>query len=303
MNLIKRIGLFLLTNIAVIFLFSIIIFLIERIFGINISASAGTGYTGLLIYAAIFGFVGSFFSLAISRWSAKKLYSITPIKADEVSFLSPKEQLVYRTVHDISQRENIKAPQVGIYQSQDPNAFATGATKNSSLVACSSGLLQSMTEDEIEAVVAHEMAHVVNGDMVTMSLLQGVMNTFVIFFARIIANIINERTEGKLGGVVYFAVYIVLQIVLGILASLVVNAFSRRREFHADAGSAKFVGKEKMIAALQALGRMKELAPSNADKLATMKINTKTDTGFKKFFMTHPPIEERIKNLENLRIS
>jgi len=302
MWIIKRIGLFLLTNIAVIFLFSIAILVIERVFGIDLRSMAGTGYMGLLIYAAVFGFIGSFFSLSISRWTAKRAYRITPFSTEDISTLSGKELLVYNTVLEIAEKHNIQMPEVWVYNAQDPNAFATGPSKNKALVAVSTGLLEYMNEKEIEWVVAHEMAHILNGDMVTMALVQWVMNTFVIFFARIIAEIINSRTDGKLWGFGFFAVYIVLQLILGVLASLVVNKFSRWREFHADAGSARYVGKEKMIAALESLQKLKSLAPKNNNKMSTMQINTQTSSGFKKLFMTHPPLEERITHLENLRI-
>lgn len=261
---------------------------------------AGTSYIGLLIYAAIFWFLGAFFSLLISRWSAKKAYGIVPVQAEDISQLSAKQRLVYDTVVDIATKHNIKLPEVGFYHAQDPNAFATGATKNSSLVAVSSGLLDMMNEKEIEAVVAHEMAHILNGDMVTMTLLTWVMNTFVIFFARIISEVINDRTDGKLGWFWFQAVNIVLQLVLWAFASIIIMAFSRHREFKADEWSARFVGKEKMIAALRALDRMKELAPNDSSKMATMQINTQTRHGMKKLFMSHPPLEERISYLENL---
>jgi len=299
----KRIGLFLLTNIAVIFLFSIALFAIERIFGVSISQMSGQSYTFLLIYAAIFWFIGSFFSLAISRWVAKKSYWITPFTVEQINSLTGKERLVYDTVERISEKYNISIPEVGVYHSQDPNAFATGPSKNRSLVAVSTWLLHYMNEQEIEWVVAHEMAHILNGDMVTMTLVQWVMNTFVIFFARIIAEIINSRTDGKLWSWGYFATYIGLQIVLWILASIVVMAFSRWREFHADAGSARFVGKEKMIASLEALKKMNDLAPKNNTKMATMQISTQTSSWFKKLFMSHPPLQERIDALHDLQIN
>lgn len=299
----KRVGLFLLTNIAVIFLFSVIIFLIEIVFGIDIRSMAGQWYLGLLIYAALFWFLGSFFSLSISRWSAKRAYGIVPFTQDDISRLSWKELLVYNTVSEIAERYHITTPEVWIYNSKDPNAFATGPSKNKSLVAVSTGLLSHMNENEIEWVVAHEMAHILNGDMVTMTLIQWVMNTFVIFFARIIAEIINNRTDGKLWGFWYFATYIVLQIILGVLASLVVNKFSRWREFHADWGSAKYVGKEKMIASLRSLQKLQNTAPKSSWKMATMQINTRTSSGFKMLFMTHPPLEDRIRYLEDLRIN
>lgn len=299
MALFKRFFLFALVNIAVIFLFSIILFLLQVFFGINIAEMAGQGYGGLLIYAGVFGFLWAFFSLFISKWMAKRAYGITPLKESDLYSLSRKEKLVWDTVMQIANKHGITMPEVGIYESQDPNAFATWATKNSSLVAVSTGLLNLMTEDEVEAVVAHEMAHILNGDMVTMTLLQGVMNTFVIFFARIIAEFINSRTEGKLGQFWFFGVYVVLQIVLGIFASIVVMAFSRHREFRADEGASRYVGKEKMIRALEALKRV--VHPKEDPKYATMQISTQTSSGFKKLFMSHPPLEERVANLENFR--
>ncbi len=299
----KRIWLFLLTNIAVIFLFSIILFAIEMIFGINISQLSWQSYMWLLIYAGLFWFIGAFFSLSISRWTAKRAYGIVPFTPDQAAMLTWKEKLVYETVRNISEKHNIRIPEVWIYNAQDPNAFATGPSKNKSLVAVSTGLLHYMNEQEIEWVVAHEMAHVLNGDMVTMTLVQWVMNTFVIFFARIIAEIVNSRTDGKLGQWWYMGTYIALQLVLWILASIVVMKFSRWREFHADAGSARYVWKEKMIASLEALKKMKELAPKNNTKMATMQISTQTSSGFKKLFMSHPPLQERIDALHNLQIN
>lgn len=303
MWILKRIWLFALTNIAVIFLFSIVLFAIERIFGVNISQMSGQSYTGLLIYAALFWFIWAFFSLSISRWTAKRAYWITPFTPEEASMLRGKERLVYDKVVSISNQYKITTPEVWIYNAQDPNAFATGPSKNKSLVAVSTGLLHYMNEQEIEWVVAHEMAHILNGDMVTMTLLQWVMNTFVIFFARIIAQIIDSRTDWKLWPWWYTATYIVLQILLWILASTVIMAFSRWREFHADAGSARYVGKDKMIASLEALKKMQELAPKNNTKMATMQINTQSSSGLKKLFMSHPPLQARIDALHNLKIN
>jgi heat shock protein HtpX len=297
----KRIGLFLLMNIAVLFVFSVAMYLLKAIFGIDIIAMSGQSYTGLLIFSAIYGFLGSFISLGISRWSAKRAYGITPIQVSELDSLGKKERLVYDVVAEIAQRHHIKMPEVGVYISQDPNAFATGASKNKSLVAVSTGLLELMNEREIEGVVAHEMAHILNGDMVTMTLLQGVMNTFVIFFARILAEIVNSRTDGKLWAFGYYAVYIGLQLILGILASVVVMAFSRHREFKADAGSANYVGKEKMIAALEALKNIKTHTKKN-NPMATMQINSQSGWGWKKLFMSHPPLEARIQHLEEMRV-
>ena len=299
MAIIKRIFLFGLMNIAVLFLFSLILFALQFFFGIDVVEMSGEGYIGLLIYAGIFGFLWSFFSLFISKWMAKRAYGITPLTEADLYQLSKKEKLVWDTVMEIANKHGITMPEVWIYNSQDPNAFATWATKNSSLVAVSTGLLDLMNEDEIEAVVAHEMAHILNGDMVTMTLLQGVMNTFVIFFARIIAEFIDSRTDGKLGVFWFMWVYIFLQIILWLFASLVVMWFSRHREFRADEGAGRFVGKEKMIRALEALKRVEH--PKADPKFATMQISTQTNTWIKKFFMSHPPLEERISNLEQFR--
>ncbi len=219
---------------------------------------------------------------------------------------SSSEKLVYKTVETIAQKNGITMPEVGIYESPEVNAFATGATRNSSLVAVSRGLLDQMQPDEIEGVVAHEMAHILNGDMVTMTLLQGVINAFVIFLSRTIAHIISmalKRGEDNASGFVYFGVTIVLEILLGILGSLIVMAYSRRREFAADAGSATFVGKNKMINALRALQRIHEtniVVPSDP-KIAALKIDGKT-SGFLHLFASHPPLEERIQALQTASI-
>lgn len=215
---------------------------------------------------------------------------------------SSEEKLVYKTVESIAQKNGITMPEVGIYESPEVNAFATGATRNSSLVAVSRGLLNQMQPDEIEWVVAHEMAHILNGDMVTMTLLQGVINAFVIFLSRTIAHIVSlalKRDEDNAGGFVYFGITIVLEILLGILGSLIVMAYSRRREFAADAGSATFVGKKKMIDALRALQRIHEtnIAVPSDPKIAALKIDGKT-SGFLHLFASHPPLEERIQALQ-----
>lgn len=230
---------------------------------------------------------------------AKRFYRIRVITAQDLPSANPSMKLVYQTVEQIAQAHSITMPEVGIYDSPEVNAFATGATKHSSIVAVSSGLLQEMRSDEIEGVVAHEMAHIINGDMVTMTLLQGIINAFVIFLSRALAHIIStasRRDEG--GGMVYFLVTIVLEILLGLLGSMVVMAYSRHREFAADAGSAQFVGKNKMINALTALQRIHEqnVSISGDPKLAALKIDGKT-TGFMHLFASHPPLEERINHL------
>lgn len=213
---------------------------------------------------------------------------------------SAKEQLVYTTVARIAKDNGIKVPEVGVYESADPNAFATGASRNSSLVAVSTGLLESMTPSEIEGVIAHEMAHILNGDMVTMTLLQGVINTFVIFAARVIGGIIDKvvfkNEEGN--GMGYMVTVIVLEIVFSILASVILMWFSRHREFRADEGASKYMGKEKMIAALKRLQSMTERTEHYDDgRLATMKIASKSS--FMELFSSHPALDKRIANLES----
>jgi len=300
MNFFKRIFLFLATNIAIILVITAIIFVLERYFGFHISSSVSNGYGGLFVFALIFGFVGSFISLAISRWMAKRAYDIQLISETRLMDYDSKTQMVYTTVSTIAKQNGIDMPEVGVYESADPNAFATGPSKNKSLVAVSTGLLESMTAPEIEGVIAHEMSHILNGDMVTMTLLQGVLNTFVIFFARIIGSIIDKTVfkneEGNGWG--YFITVMVLEIILGILASLVLTAFSRYREYRADEGSSRLVGKDKMILALKRLQYIvtnKEIVDDG--KLATFKIHS--EKGFMTLFMSHPDLDDRIKNLEN----
>ncbi len=295
--MLKRIFLFLLTNIAVIAVISIFIAVLENVFGIQISWYSAD-YTSVFIFALIVWFTGSFISLFLSKWTAKKAYNVELITFENLSKVSDKEKFVFDVVTRIAENNHIKIPEVWVYKSSDPNAFATGATKNSSLVAVSTGLLDLMTLDEIEGVIAHEMAHILNGDMVTMTLLQWVLNTFVIFAARIIANIFNNVTDGKFWALWYFLVSFVLQIVLWILASLIVMFFSRHREYRADEGSASYVGKQKMIAALRALQKMQKRASWDDEALATMKISTQKKLWFFSLFSSHPDLEDRIQNLE-----
>lgn len=300
MNLFKRIFLFLATNIAIILVVTTVIFILERYLGIQITPNLSNGYQSLFLFALIFGFAGSFLSLAISRWMAKRAYNIELISESRLMDYDSKTQMIYTTIANIAKQNDITMPEVGIYESADPNAFATGPSKNRSLVAISTGLLGSMTASEIEGVIAHEMSHVLNGDMVTMTLLQGVLNTFVIFFARIIGEIIDKvvfkNEEGQGWG--YFLSVMVLELLLGILASLVLMAFSRYREYRADEGSARLVGKDKMILALKRLQYIlahKEIVDDG--KLATFKIHS--EKGFMTLFMSHPDLGDRIKNLEN----
>lgn len=297
----KRILLFLITNMAIMVVLSVFLYILSSVFGINLMWG---GLGGLLILSAVIGFVWSFMSLMLSRWSAKRAYGIKPVPADEVSMLSEKERLVYSVVEQLAERNHITMPEVWFYTSSEPNAFATWASKNKSLVAVSTGLMDTMDKDAIEWVVAHEMAHILNGDMVTMTLLQWVVNTFVIFGAKIIANIASNFVDEKVAGMVRFAVDIFFQIALGFLASTITMKFSRYREFKADEGSARYVGKEKMIAGLRALQNMQQwMIPVTNDRYATMKIASGEPTGIKKLFMSHPPLTERIQALETLIIN
>lgn len=305
--MLKRIAIFLLTNIAVLATIMISLSVIQAVFGINVTGY-GWSYLGIFIFALVVWFAGSFISLALSKYMAKMAYKINLATKQNFDALDEKQKLVFTTVEDLAQRHNIKTPEIGFYISPEPNAFATGASKNSSLVAVSSGLLDMMNADEIEWVVAHEMAHVLNGDMVTMALVQWVLNTFVVFFSRIIANIIDTFMQGEEESTgpswVYYVSSIVLDIIFGIFASLVAMKFSRYREFRADYGSAQYVWKRKMIAALKALEWMQnKMLSSDDSKMATMKISTKNKkSGILSLFSSHPDLWERITALENANI-
>lgn len=281
-----RILLFLATNFAVMIVLGIIL---------NVTGIAGNSTGGILIMSMLFGFAGSLISLFMSKTLALKSVGAEIITTPR----NDAERWLVETITRQSQQAGIPMPDVAIYYSSDVNAFATGATKNNSLVAVSSGLLNTMTEDEAEAVLAHEVSHIANGDMVTMTLLQGVLNTFVIFLSRIIASVVangrNSDNEESQNSGTYFLVSMVLEIVFGVLATIIAMWFSRYREFRADAGSAQLVGKEKMIAALERLQRVhspEELPGS----LNAMMINGKA----KEFFMSHPPLEKRIAALRKL---
>lgn len=281
-----RIALFLATNFAVMIVLGIIL---------SVTGIAGNSTGGILIMALLFGFAGSLISLFLSKTMALKSVGAEVIREPR----NNAERWLVETVKRQSQQAGIPMPDVAIYHSQDVNAFATGATKSNSLVAVSTGLLNAMTEDEAEAVVAHEVAHIANGDMVTMTLLQGVLNTFVIFLSRMIATAVsstrNDNGEESQSGGIYFLVSMVLEIIFGVLATIIAMWFSRYREFRADAGSAELVGKEKMIAALQRLQRVHE--PQELEgSLNAMMINGKRQ----ELFMSHPPLEKRIEALRNL---
>lgn len=294
----KRVFLFLATNFAVFMVLSVVLTVIEQVFWIQLWAS----YLWLFIFSIIFWFGGSFISLLMSRWVAKKAYWVQVIPVWEYDSLSNKEKVVFDVVRDLSERQWIKIPEVWFYNSSDPNAFATWASKNSSLVAVSSWLLDVMDEWAIKWVIGHEMSHVLNWDMVTMTLLQWVLNTFVIFFSRIIANIISQMVDEEISTIVYFLTSFVFNIVFGILASLITMAFSRYREFKADARSAEFVWKQNMISGLKALKKMQSLAMWDDSNLATMKISTKSKKWFLSLFSTHPELDDRINALEELSL-
>ena len=283
-----RIVLFLCTNLAVMAVFGIIL---------SLTGIRSASIPGLMIMAGLFGFGGSFVSLLMSKWMALRSVGGEVIEQPR----NETERWLMQIVTQQSQQVGITTPQVAIYHAPDINAFATGARKNASLVAVSTGLLQNMNRDEAEAVIAHEISHIANGDMVTMTLIQGIVNTFVIFISRIIAQVASgflssdRDEEGSNGNpLVYFAVATVLELVFGILASIITMWFSRHREFHADAGSAKLVGREKMIAALERLKTSYE--PQEPGTMMAFCINGKQKS-LSDLFMSHPPLDKRIDAL------
>ncbi|MCB0322426.1 MAG: protease HtpX [Bdellovibrionales bacterium] len=290
--MIGRIFLFILTNILVITTFSIIC----SIFGIGdyVTASGGIDFAALLVFCLVWGMVASTISLWMSRWTAKRFLGVKVVDPN-----APGEyDWLVAMVHSLAQRANLPAmPEVGVFASDDVNAFATGPTKKRSLVAFSSGLLRGMSRQEIEGVAAHEIAHIQNGDMVTMTLLQGVINAFVMFFARIAAHFASQSVREELSGVVWFVTVIVFQIVFGILGSLVTCWFSRRREFRADAGSAKLAGRGSMIAALKALQNVGE-AEAMPASMRALGIR-ESGGGIRALWSTHPSLADRIKALES----
>jgi heat shock protein HtpX len=292
-----RIALFVLTNLAVVLVLAVVL----RLLGIGrILDEAGVGldYGALLVLSAVVGFAGSLVSLAMSKWVAKRATGAETITQPR----NETEAWLLATVQRLAREAGIGAPEVAIYPSGDVNAFATGARRNHALVAVSAGLLQSMRREEAEAVLAHEVAHVANGDMITMMLLQGVVNTFVIFLSRVVGHVVDRtvfRTE-RGHGPGFFITAIVAQIVLGILASVIVLWFSRRREFRADAGAARWRGAPPMIAALRRLQAIHQPA-ALPDSLRAFGIRGGTRTGLMRLFMSHPPIEERIAALEAMR--
>ncbi|MCI0504958.1 MAG: protease HtpX [Gammaproteobacteria bacterium] len=290
----KRIVLFLATNLAIVVVLGITLRLLgfESILdqqGIDLNINS------LLVFAAVFGFGGSFLSLAMSKWTAKRFTGAQVIESPRNS----TEQWLVTTVKRQAQQAGIGMPEVAIYEAPDVNAFATGMSRNNALVAVSTGLLNAMTQEEAEAVLAHEVSHVANGDMVTLALIQGVVNTFVIFLSRVIGHVVDrvvfkvERGHGP----AFWITAVIAEIVLGILASIIVMWFSRQREFRADAGGAHLAGRQKMIAALERLkGSVNQ--PHLPDQLAAFGINGGLGSGIKRLFMSHPPLDERIAVLK-----
>lgn len=287
----KRVFLFLATNLAIVLVLS----LTMRLLGVEPYLHAnGLNLQSLLIFAAVMGFGGSFISLAISKWMAKKSMGVQVIEKPA----NETEYWLVETIRKFSSEAGIKMPEVGIYNAPDVNAFATGMGKNSALIAVSTGLLNNMTRQEAEAVLGHEVAHAANGDMVTLALIQGVVNTFVMFLSRVIGHtvdrVIFKTEEGQ--GPAFFVTMIVSELVLGILASTIVMWFSRQREFRADAGGASLAGRGAMIAALE---RLNSLHPQPLpDRMAAFGISGGGGGGIKRLFMTHPPLEERIAALK-----
>ena len=287
-----RIALFLGTNFAIIIVLSVSM----SIFGVDgvlHDNGVDLNLNSLLFISSVIGFTGSFISLLISKWVAKKSMGVILIKEPK----NETEMWLVKKLNEISVKANIKTPEFGIFDSQQLNAFATGASKNNSLVALSSGLINHMSKDEIEAVIAHEISHISNGDMVTMTLIQGIINTFVIFFSRIIGHVV-DRVFFKVQrghGPAYYITSIIVQILLSILASIIVMWFSRKREFEADHSAAKLVGVNKMISALKTLSN--KSPDALPDQMAAFGISGKKEKSYKSLFSSHPSIESRIESL------
>jgi heat shock protein HtpX len=289
-----RILLFLGTNIAVLVLASITF----RVLGLEqfmYQQGVGINLTGMLIFAAVFGMGGSFFSLLISKWMAKRSTGAQVIDQPR----NQSERWLVDTVKDLAQKAGIGMPEVAVFASPQPNAFATGASKNNALVAVSSGLLDNMRPEEVRAVLGHEIGHVANGDMVTLTLIQGVVNTFVIFFARIIGTVVDRavfRSENG-NGIGFFVVTMIAQVVLGIGASMIVMWFSRHREFRADAAGAQLAGRDNMIGALERLKVATKMPETMPETLVAFGISSGMRQGLSALFASHPPLDTRIAAL------
>jgi Heat shock protein. Metallo peptidase. MEROPS family M48B len=291
----KRIGLFLATNLAIVIVASLTLNILGVGSYLNENGS-GLNLTSLLIFCAVFGMAGAFVSLFLSKIMAKWSARVQIIKTPATQ----QQQWLVQTVEELSKKAGIGMPDVGIFPASQSNAFATGWNKNNALVAVSEGLLRNMTKDEARAVVGHEIAHIANGDMITLTLIQGVINTFVMFFARIIGSVIDrvvfKNENGH--GIAYFVIVFVCEMVLGILASTIVMWFSRYREFKADAGGAALTDRTSMINALRALQREQLQQTEMPDSLLAFGINSARLSGFKKYFASHPPLDDRIAALK-----
>ncbi len=287
----KRILLFLATNLAIMVMVSIVLGLL----GVSgyILPGGGVDYGALMVFCLVWGMGGAVISLLMSRWIAKRAMGVQLIDATtgqgELAW-------VYRTVQRLTQQAQLPMPEVGVYDSPEVNAFATGPSRRKSLVAVSTGLLRGMRPEEVEGVLAHEVAHIKNGDMVTMTLIQGVVNAFVLFLSRIIASIVRQAVDERYAYILGFVVTIVLDIVLGFVGMMIVAWFSRAREFRADAGGASLAGRGNMIGALRRLQNTQQLIDNREPALATLKISGKRGMAL---FSTHPPLEQRIRALES----
>lgn len=295
-----RIGLFLLTNLAVLVVFGIVFSILSAFFGLgSVHGAGGVNFGSLAVMCAVYGMVGSMISLFLSKWMAKRSTGTVVIEQPRNS----TEQWLVETVAKQAKAVNIDMPEVGIFDNSQPNAFATGWNKNKALVAVSSGLLHTMTPDEVEAVLAHEIGHVANGDMVTLALIQGVVNAFVMFFARIVGSFVDrvvfKNEDGP--GIGYFITSMVMDILLGFLASAIVMWFSRQREFRADAMGAKLAGRNKMISALDALRPAEQRPDQMPESMQAFAISSGQSKSFSiaNFFRSHPTLDDRIAALRN----
>ena len=289
MAIAKRIFLFIAVNMLIMLMLNIVLGVLNAM-GFRVY---GQSYGALMLFSLVWGMGGAFISLLLSKTIAKWSMGVRLV---EMTTASAQQRSLVAVVTTLAERAGLpRTPEVGVYDSEEVNAFATGPTKSRALVAVSSGLLNRLSRDQIEAVLGHEITHIANGDMVTMTLLQGIVNAFVIFFSRIVAIFVGNQVEGRNRWMVEFATSIVLQIALGFLGSIVVCYFSRKREFRADAGGARLAGRQKMIDALRALGQTRELVAVDQQAVASLKIAGRG--GMTRLFMTHPPLEERIAAL------
>ncbi|OOS06312.1 Heat shock protein. Metallo peptidase. MEROPS family M48B [Moraxella cuniculi DSM 21768] len=297
-----RIGLFLLTNLAVLIVFSIVFAVLSRVFGLSgVFGAGGLNYTSLAVMCLVWGVVGSMISLFLSKWMAKKSTGTVVIDVPK----NGTEQWLVDMVARQAKAVGIGMPEVGIFDNPQPNAFATGWNKNNALVAVSTGLIHTMTPDEVEAVLAHEIGHVANGDMITLALIQGVVNAFVMFFARVIGNFVDRvvfKNESNSPGVAYYVTSIVMDILLGILASAIVMWFSRLREYRADEMGAKLAGRDKMISALNALRPAEARPDTMPEAMKAFAISSGQSQSFSiaHLFRSHPSLDDRIAALQKL---